>query len=122
MDDPIQNPSHRCAASGLGILFGRLQCFPPQRVGRDIPTTAEIKRMVGVATDTRSRALLLLAAFTGLRSSELRGLRWSDINLSGELHVRQRADKYYQIGAPKSATSRRKVPLDSGVLIPALKQ
>src|SRR5215471_11938357 len=70
-------------------------------VGKDIPTPAEIKRMVVAATETRARALLLLAAFTGLRSSELRGLRWSDINLSGELHVRQRADKYYQIGAPK---------------------
>src|SRR5262245_6980554 len=48
-------------------------------VGRDIPTSAEIKRMVAAATDTRTRALLHLAAFTGLRSSELRGLRWSDV-------------------------------------------
>jgi integrase len=65
-------------------------------VGRDIPTTAEIKRMVLATTEVRARSLLLLAAFTGLRSSELRGLRWSDIDLKeGELHVRQRADKYH---------------------------
>ena len=92
-------------------------------VGKDNPTPSEIKRMIVVATDKRARALLLLAAFTGLRSSELRGLRWADIDLKdSELHVRQRADKYYAIGSPKSEGSRRKVPLDSGVLIPALKE
>jgi integrase len=92
-------------------------------VGRDIPRPEEIKRMVSAATDKRTRALLLLAAFTGLRSSELRGLRWSDIDLkAGEVHVRQRADKYYEIGAPKSAGSRREIPLDSGTVVPALKE
>jgi integrase len=92
-------------------------------VGRDIPTTAEIKRMVAAATDTRARALLLLATFTGLRASELRGLRWSDIDLKrGEVHVRQRADKYQEIGDPKSAGSRRSVPLDLGTVGDALKQ
>jgi integrase len=92
-------------------------------IGRDIPTTGEVKRMVAAATDTRARALLLLAAFTGLRSSELRGLRWSDVDLKkGEVHVRQRADKYFEIGAPKSEGSRRSVPLDLGTVGDALKQ
>jgi integrase len=91
--------------------------------GRDIPTPAEIKRMVAAATDTRARALLLLAAFTGLRASELRGLRWSDIDLKkGEVHVRQRADKYQNIGDPKSAGSWRSVPLDLATVGDALKQ
>ena len=91
--------------------------------GRDIPTTAEVKRMVAVAKEPRARALLLLAALTGLRSSELRGLRWSDIDLKHlEFEVRQRADKYYKIGAPKSATSQRKIPIDPGTLLPALKE
>jgi integrase len=91
--------------------------------GRDVPRPDEIKRMVGAATDTRVRALLLLTAFTGLRSSELRGLRWSDVDLKdGVVHVRQRADKYYEIGAPKSAGSRREIPLDSGAVVPALKE
>jgi len=92
-------------------------------IGRDIPTTGEIKRMVAAATDVRARALLLLAAFTGLRSSELRGLRWSDVDLKkGEVHVRQRADRYYEIGAPKSEGSRRSVPLDLATVGDALKQ
>lgn len=92
-------------------------------IGRDIPTTAEVKRMVVAATDARARVLLLLAAFTGLRASELRGLRWLDVDLKkGEVHVRQRADRYREIGDPKSKDSRRTVPLDLGTVGDALRQ
>src|SRR5262249_24538101 len=81
--------------------------------GRDIPTPAEIKRIVeAVKDDARMHALVLTAALCGLRASELRGLRWSDVNLkSGELHVGQRAGRYNVIGAPKSASSIRSVPI-----------
>jgi integrase len=90
-------------------------------VGRDIPTAGEIKRMVVAATDTRRRALLLTAALTGLRASELRGLRWRDVDMkTGELHVRQRADRWNEIGSPKTETSRRTIPLDPGKLVPTL--
>jgi integrase len=42
----------------------------------------------------------------------LRGLRWADVDLKkGELHVRQRADRYNAIGAPKSESGERTVPL-----------
>jgi integrase len=55
---------------------------------------------------------LLTAIFCGLRASELRGLRWSDVNLDKrELHVRQRADRYSAIGKPKSESGERTVPL-----------
>jgi integrase len=93
-------------------------------VGRDIPTTGEIKRLIEAAEgDLRRRTLLLTAALTGLRASELRGLRWADVDLKhGELHVRQRADRFNAIGAPKSHSSVRTIPLDADVLIPALKQ
>lgn len=82
-------------------------------VGRDIPAPAEIKRLVAAVKDNeRMHALLLTAALCGLRASELRGLRWADVDLkAGELHVRQRADRYNIIGAPKSASSTRTVPL-----------
>ena len=60
----------------------------------------------------RWRPLLLTAIFTGLRASELRGLRWDDVDLKrGELHVRQRADRYGKIGRPKSEAGERTVPL-----------
>jgi integrase len=56
--------------------------------------------------------LLVVAAFTGLRASELRGLRWSDVDLTRKaLTVRQRADAWKKIGAPKSAAGTRDVPL-----------
>ncbi len=60
---------------------------------------------------------MLTAVFTGLRSSELRGLRWSDVDLKqGELHVRQRADRYGVIGKPKSEAGHRTAPLGPMVL------
>src|SRR5262249_11897788 len=81
-------------------------------IGRDIPTTAEVKRLIEAAKELRPRALLLTAALTGLRASELRGLRWTDTDLKhAELHVRQRADRWCKIGSPKSDKSVRAVPL-----------
>ena len=92
-------------------------------IGRDIPTPGEIKRLIeATGNNAKLRALLLTAALTGLRASELRGLRWSDVDLKAEeLHVRQRADRYGAIGAPKTKESRRTVPLAADVLF-ALKQ
>ena len=81
------------------------------QVGVDIPSPDEIRRILNAATDA-ARAILMTLAFTGLRSSELRGLRWSDVDLKGSvLHVRQRADQYCAIGAPKSASGERAIPL-----------
>ena len=81
--------------------------------GRDFPTPNEIGRLITAAVpDARLHALLRVAALCGLRASELRGLRWSDVDLKAEeLHVRQRADRYCAIGAPKTKESRRTIPL-----------
>jgi integrase len=81
-----------------------------------IPSPSEIKRMVD-AVDPRGRPFLLTAIFTGLRASELRGLRWIDVDFDrAELHVRQRADAYRKIGPPKSAAGERTVPIPPGVV------
>jgi integrase len=89
-------------------------------IGVDIPTTDEIKAIL--AASGRSRPLLLVAVFAGLRSSELRGMRWSDVDLKqGVLHVRQRADRYGIIGKPKSKAGHRTVPLGPEV-VKALKE
>jgi integrase len=86
------------------------------RVGIDIPSREEIKAIVGHLSG-RWRPILLTAIFTGLRASELRGLRWADVDLvKRELHVRQRADRYNAIGAPKSESGNRVVPLPPLVL------
>lgn len=81
-------------------------------VGRDIPEPAEIDVLLQHTTSERWRAFLLTAIRCGLRASELRGLRWQDIDFKkAELHVRQRADRYGAIGNPKSADSQRVVPI-----------
>jgi integrase len=80
------------------------------KIGVDIPTPDEIKAILAHAKP-RWRPFLVTAVFTGLRSSELRGLRWVDVDFKvNELHVRQRADRYRKIGKPKSAAGERAVP------------
>ena len=86
------------------------------KVGVDIPTREEIKRILDAAFG-RLRPLLVTAVFAGLRASELRGLRWDDVDLKrGELHVRQRADRYNAIGKPKSHSGERTIPLGPHVI------
>jgi integrase len=84
------------------------------RVGEDIPTPEEVTRMINAAHG-RKRTLLIVAAFTGLRASELRGLRWENVvDLNGaepKVHVRQRADRYNVMGTLKGASSEREIPL-----------
>ncbi|MEQ1956883.1 site-specific integrase [Mesorhizobium sp. CN2-181] len=80
-------------------------------VGVDIPTTVEVKAILDSATG-RDRVFIATAVFTGMRASELRGLRWDDVDLTkGEITVRQRADAYQEIGSPKSRAGRRTIPL-----------
>jgi integrase len=80
------------------------------KVGVDVPTPEEVGRIIETAP-RRWRPLFIVAAFTGLRSSELRGLRWSDVDIDGKvLKVEQRADRFQAIGDPKSAAGRRHVP------------
>jgi integrase len=81
------------------------------QVGVEIPTTAEIGAIIGAASG-RWHPLLITATFTGMRASELRGLRWSDVDLKQAIiHVRQRADRYSTIGMPKSDAGQRKIPV-----------
>jgi integrase len=90
------------------------------KVGVDIPLPSEIKDILANAKG-RWRPLLVSAAFTGLRASELRGLRWMDVDLkTREIHVRQRADRYNKIDVPKSEAGQRTVPIGehvAGVLL-----
>src|SRR5215813_14308207 len=75
-------------------------------VGVDIPTKDEIRAMLTHAHGW-ARPLVVVAIFTGLRSSEMRGLRWSDIDFDrAELTVRQRADRWGTIGSPKSGAAQ----------------
>lgn len=91
------------------------------KVGVDIPTREEISALVA-SLGGRWRPLILTAIFTGLRASELRGLRWQDVDFDArQIRVHQRADRYNAIGRPKSETSERELPLPP-LVIAALKE
>jgi integrase len=84
------------------------------KVGVDIPATTEITALIAalVNQNPRHRAILITAIFTGLRASELRGLRWEDVDFTTkEIRVHQRADRYNVIGKPKSESGERVVPV-----------
>lgn len=81
------------------------------RIGVDIPSREEVKAIAG-ALDGKWRPLILTAIFTGLRASEIRGLPWSDVDIEKrEIRVHQRADRFNQIGRPKSQAGERTVPI-----------
>jgi integrase len=81
------------------------------KVAIDIPSPEEIRAIIA-KLEGRWRPLLLTAIFTGLRSSELRGLPWRDVDLQrGEIHVTQRADAYGQLAQPKSEAGSRMIPV-----------
>jgi integrase len=85
-------------------------------VGVDIPTREEIKALVA-ALDDHWRPLLVTAIFTGMRSSELRGLRWQDVDLKrGQITVNQRADQFKEIGPTKSEAGVRTIPVPPPVI------
>jgi integrase len=86
------------------------------KVGVDIPEPDEIRRIIHAAKG-KARPFMITAIFTGLRASELRGLRWQDVNLDkGILHVHQRADRFNEVGKPKSTSGDRTVPLPAQVI------
>ena len=84
-------------------------------IGRDIPTMNEVAQLIAALNDAPEwRPVLLTMLFSGIRASEARGLRWSDLDLTNKvLHVKQRADRYQKIGPPKSRAGTRSVPIGS---------
>ena len=105
-----QNVASDVSISSHGRLKLKLE------IGRDIPTRGEVRRIIDAAGSGKGRALLMTAALTGMRASELRGLRWSDVDFGKQLiRVRQRADRYHRIGNPKSSAGRRDIPIEDMV-------
>jgi integrase len=75
-----------------------------------IPTKAELQAIISKAKG-RWRPVILVAIFCGLRASELRGLRWIDIDFDArQIKVNQRADASHRIGKLKSKSAYRSIP------------
>jgi integrase len=81
-----------------------------RRRAPDVLTAAEIKALVD-NLPMRERTLVLLAASTGLRQSELFGLKWRDVDFQrGELYV-IRSVVFGVVGRCKTESSQKPVPL-----------
>lgn len=77
----------------------------------EMPSKVELRAILK-ATPDKHKPFIFTAAFTGMRSSELRGLTWADVDLKkAVVHVRRRADKYNKISFPKSEAGTRDIPL-----------
>jgi integrase len=85
-----------------------------------IPTKTELQAIITAATARPSklwRALIMIAVFCGLRASELRGLRWADVDFEARLiNLTQRADASHKIGKLKSKAAYRSLRLSPLVL------
>jgi integrase len=104
----------------LGVRI-KVDTSGPLRSGVDFPTMAELNALIENSTG-RWRPFIVTAIFTGMRLSELRGLRWSDVDLdAGQIHVRQRADQWLKIGPTKSKAGMRDIPL-APMVVNTLKQ
>jgi integrase len=104
--------AHRRGRVAQNVAVGvNVQVAARHRQPVEIPSKTEVRELLEHATG-RERALLVLAALCGLRASELRGLAWSSVDFGQRLlAVRQRADTSGRIGSPKSASSRRDIPM-----------
>ncbi len=84
-----------------------------------IPSRDDLRSLLAKAEEAAPdfRPLLMTAIFTGLRSSEIRGLRRRDVDLkAATLTVEQRADQWGVIGAPKSEAGRRSIPIPPALI------
>ena len=93
----------------------------PVREGVDFLSRAELRSILEGATGPW-RPFIITAVFTGMRASELRGLPWSDVDLSrAMIHVRQKADQWCHIDKTKTKAGSRDIPL-APMVVAALKE
>lgn len=88
---------------------------PRKKAQANPPSKAEIRAILKAASasdDLMGRTLVELVIFTGMRASELRGLSWSAVDIKKSIvRVEQRADVKGVLGAPKSVSGFRAIPI-----------
>lgn len=111
--------THAQSKKWVGINFIKLVPFKVSKRANPrppMPTKDEFNSILK-HTPADWRAFILTDAFAGLRSSELRGLPWSDVDFTNSmLHVTQRADRWGKIGFPKSEAGTREVEVPPAVI------
>ena len=77
----------------------------------------EVERLCTAAERDQDAALYRIAAFTGLRTGELFGLRWSDVDfVGGLLHVRRSYDSGRRVEKVPKGKRVRSVPMMPAVI------
>lgn len=91
--------------------------------GTEVYTTEEVHELFSLLRDQviHQRLIVSLAVTTGLRRNEILGLTWNDIDYDGNvIHVRHSLHytntTEYELGAPKTKTSIRKVAPPPGLM------
>jgi integrase len=98
--NPITGPS-----KGAGVRQSAKRRRTP-----DVLTALEVRKIM-MEFQEPHRTLVLLAASTGFRSSELRGLKWQDVDFDACTINLQRGVLGKHIGEMKTASSRHLVPI-----------
>lgn len=118
----LRNALNRAIADRLLTFNAVKGTKPPQLADaeRVVLTPDETRRLLAMTANDRLFALWQLAAATGMRSAELLGLAWRDVDLDeAVLSVRQTLQRVrgeFVLVPPKSKTSIRPVPLTSDVV------
>lgn len=101
------------------INFIKLNPYQKSKRGKTrpkMPSKAEFDR-IRAHTSADRMPLLLTLAFAALRSSEARGMPWTDVDFTHEaVSVSQRADRKNLIGYPKSAAGTREIEVPPAVI------
>jgi len=82
-----------------------------RRTAPDVLLPSEINRLAR-SLRNREKTLVLLAAGTGLRMSELFGLKWYDVDFAGKQVSVLRSIVKQSVGPCKTEASQKPVPLD----------
>lgn len=118
----IFKEARRCGLANTAPTVGIKLKLPDRDDPRPvIPTKAELQAIIAGASG-RWRPVILVAIFCGLRASELRGLRWADVDFEAkQLNLTQRADASHRIGKLKSKAGYRSIPCPP-IVINALRE
>jgi integrase len=98
--NPITGP-----AKGSGVRQSAKRQRRP-----DVLTVPEIAAILSQLEEP-SRSAIFIAASTGFRSSELRGLKWEDVDYDGLAIHLQRGYVRQHVGEMKTEGSKRRVPI-----------
>ncbi len=92
---------------------------PPRLVRKEIAVLSkdEVRRLLAGTSGTRLGTLLSVAINTGMRQSEILGLRWQDVDLDqGLLRIRQQYNRNGTFVEPKSAKGIRNIDIPPSTL------